>query len=138
MEREINLNLAAMANRNTNATKYIRTTSRKRNRRKAESAAKTISTFSLLFLVILVTLFITWCYKASEKAYASSSDPVYVICDVIGQSETDTYTTIFVEMPDGSEHVYAIDDAPEGKIMEVTFCTTNQDDYTSYEVVAVR
>ena len=62
---------------------------------------------------------------------------VYVICDVVDNYDTDV-TNLVCKMPNGKHHIYEIEDAPEGKIELVCFRTTNQDDYTLYEVVAVR
>jgi hypothetical protein len=65
----------------------------------------------------------------------------YVICDVVyyyGDSTEDIYATNLVcEMPNGELHTYTIEDAPEEAEL-VCFRTDNQDDYTTYEVVAVR
>lgn len=65
----------------------------------------------------------------------------YVICDVVyyyGDSTEDIYATNLVcEMPNGELHTYTIEDAPEEAEL-VCFRTNNQDNYETYEVVAVR
>lgn len=58
----------------------------------------------------------------------------YIICDV----ETNTDTEINAIMPNGEIHTYEAEDLPEEDISLVCFATENQDDYTSYEIVALR
>ena len=70
-------------------------------------------------------------------------DTTYIICDVVNTSWelgiTGTeYSTLSVVMPNGEIHDYKISDPPEGKINEICFKATNQDDYATYKVVAVR
>ena len=67
----------------------------------------------------------------------TETDYVYVICDVLANYDTNV-TNLVCKMPNGEHHIYEIEDAPEGKIELVCFRTENQDDYTVYEVVAVR
>lgn len=74
--------------------------------------------------------------KAEETI--EHTETVYPICDVVDNYETETGTVLVCEMPNGELHEYKIEDAPEGKVELVCFRTDNQDDYTAYEVVAVR
>lgn len=68
----------------------------------------------------------------------SKTETYYVICDVVESAETKyDETHITCEMPNGTLHVYRITDAPE-EIELAVFKTTNQDDYTKYEVITVR
>lgn len=55
---------------------------------------------------------------------------IYDIADVNGD-------IISVEMMDGSIHEYYVEDIPESCEL-VVFKTVNQDDYTTYEIVALR
>jgi hypothetical protein len=68
----------------------------------------------------------------------SETEEYYVICDVdeteIGANDE---TILAVIMQDGSIQNYEITDAPE-YISEVCFKTDNLDNFTSYEVVALR
>ena len=77
-----------------------------------------------------------------EVPNKTETNYVYVICDVVasyGECPEDIYATnLLCEMPDGTLHVYQIEDAPEGKVELVCFQTSNQDNYETYEVVAVR
>lgn len=58
----------------------------------------------------------------------------YVIADVAYTTETE----LGVLMPNGEVHDFVVDDVPEGEVREVCFRTENLDDYTEYEVVALR
>ena len=75
--------------------------------------------------------------EVTETEVETETDYVYVICDVVDNYDTDI-TNLVCKMPNGKNHIYTIEDAPEGKIKLVCFRTENQDDYTVYEVVAVR
>jgi hypothetical protein len=79
--------------------------------------------------------------EETETAEEPKTDPVYVICDVTENYDTEVagqaLTVLVCEMPNGELHQYGIIDAPEGKIDTVCFKTENQDDYSVYEVVAV-
>ena len=66
-------------------------------------------------------------------------ETTYIICDV-DETEVleDGETSLAVIMQDGSIHDYTVTDAPEGYISEVCFKANDIDDFTSYEVVALR
>ena len=68
------------------------------------------------------------------------TEPVYLICDVVENYNTDEYTTLIVERPNGELHEYEIIDAPEGEIYEVCLYCPNGNDAppSEYEVVALR
>lgn len=80
--------------------------------------------------------------EVATETMETETNYVYVICDVVdsyGECPEDPYATNLVcKMPDGTLHVYQIEDAPEGKVELVCFQTSNQDDYEKYEVVAVQ
>lgn len=121
----------------------------KRIRKGKEKCAKIICTFLCISFTSIACIA---CNKmettdipvAEAKVVKTETEPqyVHVICDVIfsyGDTVDDIYATNLVcKMPDGTLHVYQIEDAPEGKVELVCFRTTNQDDYSVYEVVAVR
>lgn len=76
-----------------------------------------------------------WEWNAFEIIFAQDfqAETVYVICDVREIMGED----YVIEMPDGSLHIYAITDEPE-QASEVCFATENQEDYTTYRIVAAR
>ena len=80
--------------------------------------------------LMLVSIMLTGFRFRTEK--------VYIIVDVVETTETQNGTELDCEMPNGEIHTYDIEDAPEGKITIACLSTENQDDYTVYEVVAVR
>ena len=113
--------------------------------------------YGKLILSLFMAISITGCAKLETKnipvlftrtvelkTETVETEPhyIYVICDVVGsygECPEDIYATnLLCEMPDGTLHVYQIEDAPEGKVELVCFKTDNQDDYTTYEIVAVR
>lgn len=65
----------------------------------------------------------------------------YLICDVEMYCYNNDFkgnTDLYCEMPNGDLEVFTIKDAPEGKCKLVTFKAENLEDYSTYEVVAVR
>jgi hypothetical protein len=73
-----------------------------------------------------------------ESTETISENDFYVICNV-DETEINPYgeTVLAVVMQDGNLHYYKVTDAPES-IYEVCFKTNDLDDYTTYEVVALR
>lgn len=70
------------------------------------------------------------------RAYAYTYEPAHtghMIC-AIAESH-DNY--VVAEMPDHSLQIYAVEDAPEDEMTHVCFEYTEQDDYTTYKVVAL-
>ena len=65
-----------------------------------------------------------------------AEDKAYIICDIVSYEYDNGI--MYTEMPSGDIEIYYIpEDAPE-EADEVCFFAKNQDDYTSYEVVALR
>lgn len=62
----------------------------------------------------------------------------YIICDVVRTVETELGTRLTCVMQNGDlEHFYAYD-TPEDEISTVCFVTYNPDDYSFYEIVALK
>lgn len=94
---------------------------------------KTILRLVIMYTITFSIIFIQW-----ELEMHKPKDYTYPICSVVETYNTENETILVCEMPNGELHEYKIEDAPEGKIELVCFKTTNQDNYTSYEVVSVR
>lgn len=80
--------------------------------------------------------------KATETVEAKANeiieeDYVYIICDVAGFSYDDKGTAIECEMPNGEVHTYYAVDTPL-EMELVCLRTDDQDDFSSYEIVAIR
>lgn len=78
--------------------------------------------------------------EVSETEVTTETNYVYVICDVVdyyGDELCDYAINLVCKMPNGTLHTYVIEDPPAEAEL-VCFRTDNQDDYSNYEVVAVR
>ena len=97
----------------------------------------------LIVIISMIAISLICCYfkheleavevKASEVE--STEREVVMIYDVLSfDMEAGRIT---VQMPNGEFHDYYADDIPD-EISEVAFATNNQDDYTTYRIVAIR
>ena len=98
--------------------------------------------FSMLFwsLFLMVGIVFTPIIEQNIERKQSNIEvnEAHVICDVVEYYDAEENTVLVCEMPNGELHEYYIEDAPEGDIDIVCLRTENQNDYTMYEVVAVR
>ena len=89
-----------------------------------------------IILTAIITAGITLSFVKDEH----NNDSVHVICEVVGRYDAYedgyTYSGLICKMPNGEFKKYPIQDAPEGNVTLVCFETENQDDYSSYEIVA--
>ena len=131
-------------------TEYVEMCNQKANERRASVYSKSVQKQKAkkVILGVLTSIFFVGAIgvvgnQELESVIAATetveAKEYYVICDVdeteIGANDE---TILAVIMQDGSIQNYEITDAPEGYISEVCFKTMDLDDYTTYEVVAVR
>lgn len=96
-----------------------------------------IGTLCLAFLTVNKPVNAETYTEVYTEAY-TENNTVYVLCDVVENYNVDDITVLVCEMPTGELHEYCILDAPEGDLEIACLKTENQDDYTMYEVIAVR
>ena len=134
-------------------TEYVELCNRKANERKASAYSKSVrkQKAKKMMLGVLTGIFFVGAigFVGNEELEtvnaqattetAIETEECYVICDV-DETEigTNGETILAVIMQDGSIQNYEITDAPEGRCEIVVFKTNNLEDYTSYEVVALR
>lgn len=109
---------------------------------RGKDAIKTVVEIVTVLAIVVMTIKSGYLREVTAEEYIWDSN-TYLICDVvdseweIGRAGTET-EILSVAMPNGEIHTFRVSDAPEGVITEVALKTSNQDDYSSYEVVAVR
>lgn len=99
----------------------------------------TIGVFMTSILIYIIGFSVV---KATETVEAKANevtedDYVYIICDVAGFSYDDKGTAIDCILPNGEIHTYYAVDTPL-EMELVCLRTDDQDDYTSYKIVAIR
>ena len=100
---------------------------------------KRITVLLSMIMILFMKTPINGNINEQKPCIVETTETVYVICDVdeveVGANNE---TIMAVIMQDGSIHDYTVTDAPEGYISEVCFKANDIDDFTSYEVVALR
>lgn len=108
---------------------------------------KNVKAFVIAILIVIISMIaislICRYFKNELEAVevkASEAEPIereiVMIYDVLSfDMEAGRIT---VQMPNGEFHDYYADDLPEDGISEVALATNNQDDYTTYRIVAIR
>lgn len=130
----IKMNLAMLANRKTKAEKYSAKVRAERD--ELLGLVKAV----IVGFALLIAAGVAGTVTDMPMETKAKERETYLICDVENCYNTDFNgnTYLYCEMPNGELEVFSIKDAPEGKCELVTFKTKNLDDYTTYEVVAVR
>lgn len=99
---------------------------------------------AFVILIVLLSIYLTSKIEIPIKTEAelqsteNENNSVYIICDVIETYTDNNGTHVVCEMPDKDLLDCIVIDAPLGEIELVCFITDNQDDYTSYKIVALR
>lgn len=139
-------------------TEFVELWNQKTNERKAIEYSKSVRKQRTKMLLFRIFAILFLCFSIAyvsneefEDVYAAESttekisetevEETYLICDVdnyVYNADFEGATELGVIMPNGDYEWYSIYDAPEDKCELVVFKTNNLEDYTTYEVVALR